>query len=278
MRTITRRTPRRLTRPELTRLANAQMARGRETARLFSTNPTAEDADDDDELGPPRPDIAGIDLVQAHWLAELCAMCPLWIKKASISDMQMKVELSSPRYITPFFTFIKEYSHGKFVKCLELSAIDLLGQVDPSEARFELFYVMSSTIYWNTLRVHVRILEEQHVDSVTPLFGGSDWQERECFDMFGIFFRGHPDLRRILTDYGFMGHPLRKDFPLTGYTEIRYDDTLNRIVYEPLEITQEMRNFDFLNPWAADDLKKRRDPHDQMEGVFKRHTERQRQA
>merc|ERR1719219_229491 len=114
------------------------------------------------------------------------------------------------------------------------------------------------------MRVHCRVHEDQHVDSVVSLFAGSDWQERECYDMFGIFFRGHPDMRRLLSDYGFMGHPLRKDFPLTGYTEIRYDDTLNRIVYEPLEITQEMRNFDFLNPWAAEDLKRKRDPHEKM--------------
>ena len=87
--------------------------------------------------------------------------------------------------------------------------------------------------------------------SVVPVYPGADWFEREAFDMYGIFFAGHPDLRRILTDYGFHGHPLRKDFPMTGYVEVRYDEELKRVVYEPVKSRQEFRNFDFLSPWEG---------------------------
>ena len=103
----------------------------------------------------------------------------------------------------------------------------------------------------NRIRVKLRTDEDMPVDSVTPLFKAANWWEREVWDMFGVAFNGHPDLRRILTDYGFEGHPLRKDFPLTGYVEIRYDDEQKRIVYEPVKLTQEFSTFDFLSPWEG---------------------------
>jgi NADH-quinone oxidoreductase subunit C len=91
------------------------------------------------------------------------------------------------------------------------------------------------------------------VPSITEIFVGADWFERETYDLYGVVFTGHPDMRRILTDYGFEGHPLRKDFPLTGFVEVRYDDELKRVVYEPVQLTQEFRNFDFLSPWEGTD-------------------------
>jgi NADH-quinone oxidoreductase subunit C len=103
------------------------------------------------------------------------------------------------------------------------------------------------------IRVKVHANEETIVPSVTEVWPGADWFERETYDLYGVLFSGHPDLRRILTDYGFEGHPLRKDFPLTGFVEVRYDDEAKRVVYEPVELKQEFRNFDFLSPWEGTD-------------------------
>ncbi len=130
--------------------------------------------------------------------------------------------------------------------------VDICGVDYPErEERFEIVYHLLSP------RQNVRIRVKTFTDEVTPvasataIWQGADWFERECWDMYGILFTGHPDLRRILTDYGFEGHPQRKDFPLTGYTEVRYDDELKRVVYEPVELRQEFRSFDFLSPWEG---------------------------
>ena len=103
------------------------------------------------------------------------------------------------------------------------------------------------------IRVRTYTDELSAVDSACSVFSAANWYEREAFDMYGVFFEGHPDLRRILTDYGFHGHPLRKDFPMSGYVELRYDEELKRVVYEPVELKQEFRNFDFLSPWEGTD-------------------------
>jgi NADH-quinone oxidoreductase subunit C len=134
------------------------------------------------------------------------------------------------------------------------SLIDICGVDYPDrEQRFDVVYHLLSP--WLNHRIRVRIVtDEAHpVPSLTGLFPGADWYEREAFDLYGILFSGHPDLRRILTDYGFQGHPLRKDFPLTGFVELRYDDELKRVVYEPVKLMQEYRSFDFLSPWEAMD-------------------------
>jgi NADH-quinone oxidoreductase subunit C len=135
-----------------------------------------------------------------------------------------------------------------------VSFIDLCGVDYPERAeRFEVVYHLLSPRKNVRIRVKVSTDEETPVPSITGVFNGADWFEREAWDMYGILFTGHPDLRRLLTDYGFEGHPQRRDFPLTGYVEVRYDDELKRVVYEPVELRQEFRNFDFLSPWEGTD-------------------------
>ena len=132
--------------------------------------------------------------------------------------------------------------------------VDICGVDYPERAeRFEVVYHLLSPRQNARIRVKVMTDETTPVPSVTGVYPGADWFERECWDMYGILFTGHPDLRRILTDYGFEGHPQRKDFPLTGHVEVRYDDEAKRVVYEPVELRQEFRNFDFLSPWEGTD-------------------------
>jgi len=140
------------------------------------------------------------------------------------------------------------------VQCQFVSFIDVSGADYPSRARrFDVVYHLLSPRQNQRIRVKLETDEDTPVPSVTSVFPGADWFEREAYDLYGILFTGHPDLRRILTDYGFEGHPLRKDFPLTGFVEVRYDDEVKRVVYEPVELKQEFRNFDFLSPWEGTD-------------------------
>lgn len=139
-------------------------------------------------------------------------------------------------------------------QCQFISFIDISGADYPSRPqRFDVVYHLLSPHQNHRIRVKVQADEETQVPSITGIFPGADWFEREAYDLYGILFSGHPDLRRILTDYGFDGHPLRKDFPLTGFVEVRYDDAMKRVVYEPVELKQEFRNFDFLSPWEGGD-------------------------
>lgn len=136
--------------------------------------------------------------------------------------------------------------------CKFLVLIDLCGVDYPNRAkRFDVVYHFLSM--HNNVRIRVRAVlgEDETIPTATKVFPCADWFEREAFDMYGIIFAGHPDLRRILTDYNFEGYPLRKDFPLTGYTEVRYDDEQRRVVYEPVKLTQEFRNFDYVSPWEG---------------------------
>jgi NADH-quinone oxidoreductase subunit C len=140
------------------------------------------------------------------------------------------------------------------VQCRFVSFIDLCGADYPMrEKRFEVVYHLMSPYQNQRIRLKVSTDEETPVPSATAVFPGADWFEREAYDLYGILFTGHPELRRILTDYGFEGHPLRKDFPLTGFVEVRYDDELKRVVYEPVDLKQEFRDFDFLSPWEGTD-------------------------
>jgi NADH-quinone oxidoreductase subunit C len=132
--------------------------------------------------------------------------------------------------------------------------IDICGVDYPErEQRFEVVYHLLSPRENQRIRVKCETDEKTPVPSVVAVFPAANWFEREAYDMYGIMFSGHPDLRRILTDYGFQGFPLRKDFPLTGYVEVRYDDAQKRVVYEPVKLTQEFRSFDFMSPWEGTD-------------------------
>ncbi|WP_417668959.1 NADH-quinone oxidoreductase subunit C [Roseibium sp.] len=145
--------------------------------------------------------------------------------------------------------FLRDNSSCKFVNLTDVCGVDWPAR----EKRFDVVYHFLSPVQNQRIRVKVATDETTPVPSITGLFPGAEWFEREAYDMYGILFSGHPDLRRILTDYGFDGHPLRKDFPVTGYVEVRYDDEKKRVVYEPVRLNQEMRNFDFLSPWEGTD-------------------------
>jgi NADH-quinone oxidoreductase subunit C len=134
-----------------------------------------------------------------------------------------------------------------FVNIIDVTAADY----PEREKRFEVVAHLQSPKHNRRIRIKTTTDEATPVASLTTLYAGADWYERETYDLFGVLFSGHPDLRRIMTDYGFDGHPLRKDFPMTGYVEVRYDDEQKRVVYDPVRLTQEYRQFDFLSPWEG---------------------------
>lgn len=143
--------------------------------------------------------------------------------------------------------FLRDDASCRFSTLVDITAID---HPDRPQ-RFDVVYHFLSMYRNHRIRVKVAVREDEMVPSLSGLFPAANWFEREVFDMFGILFSGHPDLRRILTDYGFRGYPLRKDFPTTGYTEVRYDEALKRVVYEPVKLVQEYRQFDFMSPWEG---------------------------
>jgi NADH-quinone oxidoreductase subunit C len=137
-------------------------------------------------------------------------------------------------------------------ECRFVCFTDIAGVDNPSrEKRFDVVYHLLSPYKNRRIRVKVQADEDTQVPSAIPVFPAANWYEREIFDLYGVLFSDHPDLRRILTDYGFSGHPLRKDFPLTGHVEVRYDDEQKRVVYEPVKLVQEFRSFDYLSPWEG---------------------------
>ena len=146
-------------------------------------------------------------------------------------------------------TYLRDNAACVFTTLVDITAIDWPERDD----RFDVVYHFLSMPQNQRIRVKVSVAEDEIVPSITDLHPSANWFEREVFDMYGVMFSGHPDLRRILTDYGFRGHPLRKDFPTTGYTEVRYDETQKRVVYEPVTLVQEYRQFDFMSPWEGAD-------------------------
>ncbi len=157
--------------------------------------------------------------------------------------------LIAPSSLVTFVEFLKTDKTCQFTTLVDITAVDY----PEREERFDVVYHFLSMYQNHRIRVKCAVREADMVPSITDLHPSADWFEREVFDMFGILFSGHPDLRRILTDYGFRGHPLRKDFPTTGYTEVRYDEALKRVVYEPVSLVQEYRQFDFMSPWEGAD-------------------------
>ncbi len=153
----------------------------------------------------------------------------------------------APRDVVKTLTFLRDDQNCQFKVLVDLTAVDLPDR-DP---RFDVVYNLLSPRHNQRIRVKSATDEENPVPSVAGVFKSAIWFEREAWDMYGIFFSEHPDLRRLLTDYGFEGHPLRKDFPLTGYVEVRYDEDQKRVVYEPVNLTQEFRTFDYMSPWEG---------------------------
>lgn len=154
-----------------------------------------------------------------------------------------------PENVPTVMNFLKNHTMTRCKQLLDITATD----VPTREKRFEVVYQLLSYEHNSRMRVKTQIggLGQEGVPSIVNLFKSADWYERETWDMYGIYFAGHPDLRRILTDYGFQGHPLRKDFPLSGFVECRYDATKRRVVTEPVQLTQEFRQFDLLTPWQT---------------------------
>jgi NADH-quinone oxidoreductase subunit C len=149
--------------------------------------------------------------------------------------------------IVEVITFLRDDPHCQFWCIIDVTAIDWPGR----ERRFDVVYHLLSPKQNARVRVKVETDEVTPVPSIIGVFPGADWFERETYDLYGVLFTGHPDMRRILTDYGFEGHPLRKDFPLTGFVEVRWDDEQKRVVYDKVRLAQEFRNFDFLSPWEG---------------------------
>lgn len=147
-----------------------------------------------------------------------------------------------------FLFFLRDDPHCAFVGFIDISAADFPSRPE----RFEIAYHLLSPHHNLRIRIKTFTNEEDPLPSACVVYAGAEWYEREIYDFFGVLFTGHPDLRRILTDYGFIGHPLRKDFPTSGFVECRYDKEARRVVYEPVLLRQEMRNFDFLTPWEGD--------------------------
>jgi NADH-quinone oxidoreductase subunit C len=151
--------------------------------------------------------------------------------------------------IVEIVTLLRDDPKYRFVSFTDITAVDYPGR----EHRFDVVYHLMSPTMNARIRLRGEASETTQVPSIIDVFPGADWFERECYDLYGVIFTGHPDMRRLLTDYGFDGHPLRKDFPLTGFVEVRYDDAEKRVVYEPVRLNQEFRKFDFLSPWEGAD-------------------------
>ena len=168
------------------------------------------------------------------------------IRKSEINFDQLFIEINIED-LSSTILFLKTNDKCRFKQLIDITAVDF----PQKEKRFKIIYLLLS--HENNLRItiNINIDEKTNVPSITKIFPSANWMEREVFDMYGISFKDHPDLRRILTDYGFKGYPLRKDFPLTGHTEVRYSETKKKVISEPVKLDQEYRNFDFDSPWEG---------------------------
>ncbi|MCC5988250.1 MAG: NADH-quinone oxidoreductase subunit C [Pararhodobacter sp.] len=186
----------------------------------------------------------------SDYLEELAALIsrkqPDAVKDASIAHGELTLEVV-PGSLPALVRFLRDDESCRFSTLVDITAVDWPAR----KLRFDVVYHFLSMYRNHRIRLKAAVREDEMVPSITDVHPSANWFEREVFDMFGILFSGHPDLRRILTDYGFRGHPLRKDFPTTGYTEVRYDEALKRVVYEPVKLVQEYRQFDFMSPWEG---------------------------
>ena len=168
------------------------------------------------------------------------------INSSRINHDQLEIQIDKESLLEVVI-FLKKNNSTKFRQLIDITAVDYIG----SENRFKMIYLFLSHEYNQRINITFSINENEVVNSLTKIFPSANWMEREVFDMYGIKFNDHPDLRRILTDYGFSGHPLRKDFPITGHTEVRYSEEKKKVVYEPVKLEQNYRNFDYASPWEG---------------------------
>jgi NADH-quinone oxidoreductase subunit C len=166
----------------------------------------------------------------------------------SIAFDQLTVAVKAEK-IVEIVKYLRDEPSLRFINITDVTAVDYPGR----EKRFDVIYHFLSPTLNTRVRLRAEADETTQVPSIIDVFPGADWFERETYDLYGVIFIGHPDMRRLLTDYGFEGHPLRKDFPLTGFVEVRYDDQEKRVLYEPVRLNQEFRKFDFLSPWEGAD-------------------------
>ena len=149
--------------------------------------------------------------------------------------------------VYPLIKFLKDHKQLQFTQLIDITAVDYPSR----ENRFEIIYILLSLSLNRRILVKTSVIENKNIDSITPIYKSADWYERECYDLFGIKFNNHPDLRRIMTDYNFEGHPLRKDFPLAGFNEVRYSEKDKKVIYEKVKLEQDYRKFDFDSPWEG---------------------------
>ena len=168
------------------------------------------------------------------------------IQNSLIRNNELLIEINDKDLIE-VVQFLKTYEKCKFKQLIDIAGVDYPDQ----EKRFKLVYLFLSHEYNQRIKLSIKLDANQIINSITKIFPSANWMEREVFDMYGIKFKNHPDLRRILTDYGFKGHPLRKDFPLSGFNEVRYSEKEKKVIYEPVKLEQNYRNFDFESPWEG---------------------------
>ncbi len=170
------------------------------------------------------------------------------IQNSIIENRELLIEINEKDLID-VIQFLKSNEKCKFRQLIDIAGADF----PQEERRFKLIYLFLSHEFNNRIKLSINFESNQTIQSITKIFPSANWMEREVFDMYGIKFKNHPDLRRILTDYGFKGHPLRKDFPLTGFNEVRYSEKEKKVIYEPVKLEQNYRNFDFESPWEGTD-------------------------
>jgi len=215
------------------------MASTFQLTRMLATDPPVE----------KHPAIRKTDAVERQKLSEFgvyVAEClPKYVQKVQMVAGNELELLIAPEGIVPVLAFLKDNHQCQFASLVDIAGMDVPARPN----RFEIIYNLLSLRYNSRVRVRTYTDELTPIDSCNGVFKAANWYEREIWDMYGVYFANHPDLRRILTDYGFEGHPQRKDFPLSGYVEVRYDDEVKRVVVEPVELTQEFRKFDLSSPW-----------------------------
>ncbi|XP_069821928.1 NADH dehydrogenase [ubiquinone] iron-sulfur protein 3, mitochondrial [Dendropsophus ebraccatus] len=198
-----------------------------------------------------KPTVRPADTVLTHQLSAfgeyVAEILPKYVQQVQVTCFGELEIMIHPDGVIPVLTFLRDHTNTQFKSLADLTAVD----IPTRQNRFEIVYNLLSLRYNTRIRVKTYADELTPIESIVSVHKGANWYEREVWDMYGVFFANHPDLRRILTDYGFEGHPFRKDFPLSGYVEVRYDDEVKRVVAEPVQLSQEFRKFDLNSPWEA---------------------------